>query len=100
MSNNEQLNPDQPWRQGSVTLSDGRQLKYAEFGDLNGAPLLHFHGAVSSRWEGVWLGDSAAALKIRVICPDRPGFGGSTFLPGRRFGDWPSDATQLMDALG
>ena len=35
-----------------------------------------------------------------MITPDRPGFGGSDFQPGRRIDDWPGDATHLTQRLG
>lgn len=37
---------------------------------------------------------------IRLITPDRPGFGESDFQPGRTVRDWPADVIQLADALG
>ena len=37
---------------------------------------------------------------MRVIAPDRPGFGASDPQPGRRFGDWPDDVFALADHLG
>jgi pimeloyl-ACP methyl ester carboxylesterase len=36
---------------------------------------------------------------IRLIAPDRPGYGLSTFQRGRRLLDWPDDLAQLADAL-
>jgi hypothetical protein len=27
-----------------ITLSEGRQIAYCEYGDLNGAPVFYFHG--------------------------------------------------------
>jgi len=32
-----------------IKLSDGRALGYAEYGDPQGQPVLHFHGFPSSR---------------------------------------------------
>ncbi len=37
---------------------------------------------------------------IRLICPDRPGYGLSTFQPRRRLIDWPRDVFELADHLG
>ena len=37
---------------------------------------------------------------VRVIAPDRPGYGLSAFKPGRRIADWPDDCVELVDALG
>ena len=84
-----------------ITLSDGRALAYAEFGDRSGHPVLYFHGSPSSRLEPLMIGDDVLVrLGLRVIAPDRPGMGGSDFQSGRGFSDWPADVTSLADALG
>src|SRR5690606_7341419 len=40
------------------------------------------------------------SVGARVITPDRPGYGLSDYLPGRRLVDFPDDVAQLADALG
>ena len=37
---------------------------------------------------------------MRLVSPDRPGIGLSTYQPGRRLLDWPADVGALVDALG
>jgi pimeloyl-ACP methyl ester carboxylesterase len=44
--------------------------------------------------------DAALKRGIRVIAPDRPGFGLSTYKPRRTILDWPDDVVELADALG
>jgi pimeloyl-ACP methyl ester carboxylesterase len=83
-----------------IILRDGRKLAYAEFGDPAGWPMLQFHGFPGSRLEGALVSANAAKAGVRVICIDRPGYGGSDFLPDRRIVDWPADVVQLADALG
>ena len=84
-----------------ITLADGRRLAYAEFGASGGRPVLYFHGSPSSRLEPLLIGDAVLNDHgLRVIAPDRPGIGGSDFLPRRGFSDWPRDVTALADALG
>jgi pimeloyl-ACP methyl ester carboxylesterase len=84
-----------------LILSGGRKLAYAEFGTADGIPVFYFHGSPSSRLEPLLVGDDVfRRLGLRVICPDRPGMGGSDFQPGRRITDWPADVTALADALG
>jgi pimeloyl-ACP methyl ester carboxylesterase len=39
-------------------------------------------------------------MGVRLIAPDRPGCGLSTFKVGRRLEDWPEDLLQLADHLG
>ncbi len=85
----------------SICLQDGRTLSWAELGRPDGNPVLYFHGAPSSRLEPLLLGDALFSRHgLRVIAPDRPGMGGSTFQPGRGFADWPADVLALADALG
>jgi pimeloyl-ACP methyl ester carboxylesterase len=40
------------------------------------------------------------AKGVRLISPDRPGMGLSTYQQGRRLVDWPADVTHLTEALG
>jgi pimeloyl-ACP methyl ester carboxylesterase len=85
---------------GIVTLSDGRDLAYEEYGDRDGFPVLSFHGGLSSRLDAAPAQEAARLMGVRLLSPDRPGIGRSTFQPGRRLLDWPSDVAQLADALG
>ena len=83
----------------SVTLPDGRELAYEEYGDPAGEPVLSFHGGLSSRLDAAPAHQAALDLGVRLISPDRPGIGWSTFQPGRRLLDWPADVAALTDAL-
>ncbi len=85
---------------GSTTLPDGRSLSWAEYGLAEGTPMLFFHGGNDSRLAGRLLAGAAARAEVRLICPDRPGFGGSDFQAGRQLLDWPSDVAHLADHLG
>jgi pimeloyl-ACP methyl ester carboxylesterase len=84
-----------------ITLRDGRSLSYAEYGDSQGKPVLHFHGTPSCRLEGdrPAIDEIAARLGVRLIVPDRPGCGLSDFKPKRTLLDWPDDVVELADAL-
>ena len=84
----------------TMRLPDGRTLGYAEYGDRHGFPLFHFHGGNSSRLEGQWLAEAAAAHHIRLLAPDRPGFGLSDPHPQRTFLSWSVDIAHVADALG
>jgi pimeloyl-ACP methyl ester carboxylesterase len=88
-------------REGSIELRDGRRLTYAEWGDPDGTPVLNCHGSPSSRLER-HVEDPAlyARWGVRLITPDRPGFGGSDIQPSRHLLDWPEDVAELADALG
>lgn len=86
----------------TIRLPDGRRLGYAEYGDPEGKPVLHFHGTPDSRLEGTLadVSEAATRLGVRLILPDRPGIGLSDFKPGRTVLDWPDDVLALADALG
>lgn len=84
-----------------LTLRDGRTLSYASYGDPTPtAPaIFYFHGFPASRIEGSSWSATAASLSARLIAPDRPGAGASTFQHDRRLLDWPSDVLELADHL-
>ena len=83
-----------------LTLPDGRCLGYSEFGAPRGRPILYCHGFPASRLDGCLAHEAALRLDVRLIAPDRPGYGLSDFQPGRRLTDWPRDLVALADALG
>lgn len=86
----------------TLQLSNGRTLSYAEYGAPGGKAVLYFHGSPGSRLElGLFenIDVLASRLNARLIAVDRPGFGQSTFQPGRKFVDWPQDVSELADRL-
>ncbi|HUX05410.1 MAG TPA: alpha/beta hydrolase [Acidimicrobiales bacterium] len=89
---------DDERRHQTLQLSDGRSLGWAEFGLNDGPALFVFHGLPGNRLavEEMW---NATPVNVRVVAPDRPGFGLSSFQSGRSFGDWADDVRQLADAL-
>lgn len=84
----------------SVTLPDGRTLTYATYGDEDGAPLVFHHGTPGSRVLGALLSDAARERGVRVVAPDRPGFGGSDPHPEGTPATWADDCAALADHLG
>lgn len=83
-----------------ITLSDGRTLGYAEYGDSLGYPIFYFHGGQESRLSSIFMDSTARELGVRIISPDRPGVGMSTFQKNRQFLDWGKDIAELADSLG
>jgi pimeloyl-ACP methyl ester carboxylesterase len=81
------------------TLSDGRRIGYAEFGAPGGRPILYCHGFPASRLDARLGHGAAVRLGLRLIAPDRPGYGLSDYQPGRRISDWPRDMLALADGL-
>ncbi len=49
---------------------------YAEYGSQQGSPVLHFHGAGSSRLEHPGRDDDPPTTAVRLVVVDRPGSGG------------------------
>ncbi|MGP8298998.1 alpha/beta fold hydrolase [Streptomyces inhibens] len=85
---------DDPARLGESRLSDGRLLGWAEWGPLDGVPVVLCPGAATSRWLGFGAG-VVEALGVRLVSVDRPGLGASTPAPGRTFSDFAGDIRQL-----
>lgn len=85
-----------------IQLRDGRLLGYADYGPSQGLPIFYFHGFPSSRldWRLFCEDNTLMELGIRIIAPDRPGYGLSDFQPSRDIVDWPSDVVALANALG
>ncbi len=81
-------------------LADGRELAWAEFGDRNGAPVFAFHGSTGSRHHFASVSDVAASMGVRLIAPDRPGYGHSTYDSARSYESWARDVGWLADHLG
>ena len=81
-------------------MPDGRVQRWEELGHPDGTPVLFCHGGNDCRLEARWIADAVEAAGVRMITPDRPGFGGSTFAPDRSFVSWVADAVGLLDALG
>jgi pimeloyl-ACP methyl ester carboxylesterase len=62
----------------STLLLDGRSWMVRQSGDLDGRAVVYFHGTPSSRLEPAYADAAAAELGVRLVCFDRPGYGGST----------------------
>lgn len=79
-------------------VSDGRALGYSEWGSRDGFPMFGFLGT-SLSWLAHLGTDAPRATGVRLILVDRPGYGLSDFLPGRRLLDWPRDIAELAAHL-
>jgi pimeloyl-ACP methyl ester carboxylesterase len=62
--------------------------------------IFFLHGFLGSRLEGVGLSKLANKLQVRIVCPDRPGIGLSTFDSRRTLLDYPKDISRLATYLG
>jgi pimeloyl-ACP methyl ester carboxylesterase len=82
-----------------VELSDGRDLAWRELGATDGAPVVALHGSPGSHSNFAPLAGVAAREGVRLIAVDRPGYGHSTFDPGRTFARSAFDIGELADHL-
>lgn len=91
--------PPEMATEGTIDLSDGRQLGYAEYGPPDGNPLLLFHGTPGSRYTVFPEPSLLDSYGFREIVLERPGFGKSTYDADRELLDWPDDVRKATDAL-
>ncbi len=84
----------------TMTLTDGRQLGFAEYGIPTGQPILYFHGLPGSRLEAKHLETFALSNHYRLIGIDRPGMGLSSIDPHRSILSWVDDVEALANYLG
>ncbi len=83
-----------------IRLSDGRSLAYAEYGALDGFPVVNCHGGLVCGLDVAAADGTAAAAGVRLISPDRPGVGLSDPDPGRTLAAWAQDVAELLDHIG
>jgi pimeloyl-ACP methyl ester carboxylesterase len=82
-----------------MTLPDGRELAWLETGKARGSPVFMFHGTPGTRLQVSFDEKAIAASGVRLIAPDRPGYGHSTYHRGRTLVDWATDVAALADHL-
>lgn len=83
----------------SMTLADGRQMTWQEFGASDGRPTLYFHGGGSYSLEAGLFHREAIQRNLRLIATNRPGAGGSSLCPGRQVAAYSDDLRELLDRL-
>ena len=83
-----------------LSLDDGRELAFAELGAPDGTPVLGFHGTPGSHRQIAIAAQAAQAVGVRLIAPDRPGYGQSSYDAARRLSDWPNDVEAIARHLG
>lgn len=86
-------------RDAACVLSDGRIISFCDYGKHDGIPIFMFHGTPGSRLLGIDDKEVSDA-GLRIITPERPGYGLSTTNPNASMVGWASDIQQLADQLG
>jgi len=83
-----------------ISLAGGRRLRWHEFGDPDGSPVLYTAGTPVSGLGGAAYDQAARAAGLRWISPDKPGYGGSDYQRNRSVSGWADDLTALAGHLG
>jgi pimeloyl-ACP methyl ester carboxylesterase len=87
-------------RTETITGNGDRQLTYTEYGCSDGVPVMFLHGTPGSRRLGKLFDTTAEEFGIRVLAPDRPGYGRSTPWTSRSIGDADQFISTILDNAG
>ncbi|WP_449284376.1 alpha/beta fold hydrolase [Marinobacter sp. PE14] len=82
-----------------LSLPDGRTLSYSDIGTGENGTWIHCHGIPGSRKETHHLQDQLKRAGMRLIVPDRPGYGQSTPAVDYGFSEHSDDLRRLADHL-
>jgi pimeloyl-ACP methyl ester carboxylesterase len=82
---------------GELRRKDGRTLAWRWWGEPGGTPILRLQGTPGSRLYRHPNPAIQRDLGVRYLMADRPGFGGSTRLPGRGIKAVADDLAVLLD---
>jgi pimeloyl-ACP methyl ester carboxylesterase len=83
-----------------VAGGDGGRIAYAEYGDPDGTPVVVCHGTPGSRLFGSVFDAAAREHGVRLLAPDRPGYGRSTPRPDRTLADTGSVVAAVLEDAG
>lgn len=84
---------------GLLILDNRCKLAWNEYGLSGGEPVFYFHGMPGSRLEVKPAEIIARDSGLRLIAPDRPGYGDSDAQDNFKLLDWPAVVSQLADRL-
>ena len=84
----------------TVRTADGRTLEVLAIGPPDGLPMVFHHGTPGGIAVYGPMADAAADRGLRTVLYARPGYGGSTPLPGRSVADAAGDVAAILDQLG
>jgi pimeloyl-ACP methyl ester carboxylesterase len=83
----------------SLNVSGGRSLDVRVVGPENGAVLISHHGTPSAGRPFAPYAEAAAERGLRLVTYSRPGYAGSTRMPGRSVADCAADTALIADHL-
>src|SRR5580693_7584726 len=84
----------------TVRTADGRRLSTQSSGDPDGKPVFVLHGTPGSRLGPHPRSSVLHRLGVRLISFDRPGYGESDRMEGRKVADVAADVLAIADDLG
>lgn len=85
------------YEDGELDLPDGRTLAWRWWGDPGWTPILRLQGTPGSRLYRHHDSTIQRDLRVRYLMADRPGYGGSSRLPGRGVIGIGDDLAALLD---
>jgi pimeloyl-ACP methyl ester carboxylesterase len=83
-----------------LTLPDGRRVGCAEYGDPRGLPVLALHGTPGSRLMFALSHKAARERGVRLIAPERPGYGLSDYRYAESLAQIAEDFSIVANAYG
>jgi pimeloyl-ACP methyl ester carboxylesterase len=84
----------------TVAAGHDRIVAYERWGDLEGRPMFFLHGTPGCRLNRHPDATLWPKLGLHAVTIDRPGYGESTALPGRRVSHAARDVATVADAIG
>jgi pimeloyl-ACP methyl ester carboxylesterase len=84
----------------TIGLKDGRRLAFRDYGDPDGRPMISFHEGLGSSLLPPGTQALAQELGLRIITPERPGYGQSDPRSDYSFEGVAEDVVELCDRLG
>jgi pimeloyl-ACP methyl ester carboxylesterase len=85
--------------QGTVIAADGRTIEFAVWGN-GGVPLVFHHGTPGAPDHPAASVAAAVERGMRLVSYARPGYQGSTPLPGRDVASCAADVATVLDEIG
>lgn len=84
----------------TIDLAGGRRVSLAEYGDASGIPVIALHGTPGSRLKFSSIAPAATRHGLRIIAPDRWGYGDTDAVRGPTLAGYAGDILDLADRLG
>lgn len=83
-----------------LTLRNGRRVSLAEYGDAAGMPVFALHGTPGSRLKFSSIAPAATRHGLRIIAPDRWGYGDTDAVRRPTLSGYAADILELADRHG